>query len=220
MTGTTHAASRSGRFVRFAAIVAALCLAAYAAGFGIFLSEISRYRIVAPEDRADGIVVLTGGVARVDEGVKLLDGGKAKRLLISGVHPSASRAVLAKAFSVDKSSFECCVDIDHEAMDTVGNATETADWAAEHGYRSLLVVTNDYHMPRSLLELRSTMPGVALIPHAVVARQNSDTSTGDRADRYRVLLGEYAKYAAARIRTLVTPHLGNDEPVRRAALND
>ena len=132
-----------------------------------------------PDSRADGIVVLTGGVARVDEAVKLLNEKKGERLLISGVHPSASRAVLAKTFAVDEDRFNCCVDVDHEALDTVGNAVETADWVAEHGYHSLLVVTNDYHMPRSLLELHSVLSDVELIPHAVVASQHQNGTAAE-----------------------------------------
>ena len=213
-----QASRRRGRLARFAAIASALCLALYAAGFAVFLSEVSFYRKDAPDTRADGIVVLTGGVARVDEAVKLLNAKKGERLLISGVHPSASRAVLAKTFAVDEDRFNCCVDVDHEALDTVGNAIETADWVAEHGYRSLLVVTNDYHMPRSLLELHSALDDVKLIPHAVVASQHESDTAAEEASRYRVLLGEYVKYSAARLRTLVAPHLGAGEEVHRAAM--
>lgn len=219
MARKQDASRRRNRLVRLVAIVSALCLALYSAGFAVFLSEVSFYRKDMPDSRADGIVVLTGGVARVDEAVKLLNAKKGERLLISGVHPSASRAVLAKTFAVDEDRFNCCVDVDHEALDTVGNAVETADWVAEHGYRSLLVVTNDYHMPRSLLELHSTLAGVKLIPHAVVASQHESDTAAEQASRYRVLLGEYVKYSAARIRTLVAPHPGAGDEVHRAAMS-
>ena len=100
-----EASRRRSRIVRIAAIASALCLALYFAGFAVFLSEVSFYRKDVPDSRADGIVVLTGGVARVDEAVKLLNEKKGERLLISGVHPSASRAVLAKTFAVDEDRF-------------------------------------------------------------------------------------------------------------------
>ena len=213
-----QASRRRHRLVRLAAIVSALCLALYATGFAVFLSEVSFYRKDVADSRADGIVVLTGGVARVDEAVKLLNAKKGERLLISGVHPSASRAVLAKTFAVDEDRFNCCVDVDHKALDTVGNAIETADWVAEHGYRSVLVVTNDYHMPRSLLELHSALGDIELIPHAVVASQHESDTAAEQASRYRVLLGEYAKYSAARVRTLVAPRLGGGDAVHKAAM--
>ena len=48
-------------------------------------------------DEADAIIVLTGGQSRIDAAVDLLKSGKGKRLLISGVHPAASRAASTSA---------------------------------------------------------------------------------------------------------------------------
>jgi uncharacterized SAM-binding protein YcdF (DUF218 family) len=189
------------------------------ADFFLFLSDVSHYGSAPADVQADGIVVLTGGHARVDEAVKLLDADFGERLLISGVHPSASWAVLMKTFAVDEAQFACCVDIDRKALDTVGNAEETARWAKEHDFGSLIVVTNDYHMPRSLLELHRTMKEVALIPHAVVTGQRGTVSPSEQANRYRVLFGEYVKYSAARMRALIPPAAGTTAKVERAALS-
>lgn len=218
MTGTRTRSRRLGRFLRYSGTGLVLGLVLYAGGFFLFLSDVSHYGSAPADLHADGIVVLTGGHARVDEAVKLLDSEMGKRLLISGVHPSASWAVLMKTFAVDEAQFACCVDIDRKALDTIGNAEETARWAADHGFRTLIVVTNDYHMPRSLLELHSALGGIELIPHAVVSSQHTDVAAGDRASRYRVLFGEYVKYSAARVRTLIAPRLGPDEAVRKATL--
>ena len=57
-----------------------------ALGFVGFLSKL-RYVESAPERRADGIVVLTGGSLRVSDAMELLAAGYGKRLLISGVNP-------------------------------------------------------------------------------------------------------------------------------------
>ena len=148
--------------------------------------------------------------------MKLLSDERGERLLISGVHPSASRKVLAKTFAVDEAQFACCVDIDRAALDTIGNAAETARWAADHGFTSLIVVTNDYHMPRSLLELHRAMKDVRLIPHAVVTGETGPQSPGEEMSRYRVLVGEYLKYAAALARTMVAPAAGDS---RMASVN-
>ncbi|MFZ2099061.1 MAG: YdcF family protein [Oricola sp.] len=209
MTAAGARARRARRVIGFAAAVSAIALALFAAGFGLFLVDISRYGSAPADAQADGIVVLTGGHARVDEAVKLLGDERGERLLISGVHPSASRTVLKKTFAVDEAQFACCVDIDRAALDTTGNATETAHWAADHGFTSLIVVTNDYHMPRSLLELRRAMRGVTLIPHAVVTGQRGTMSAEGRVNRYRVLFGEYLKFTAALARALVAPAPAN-----------
>lgn len=192
---------RRGGFVRFLALIAALFLVLYGVGFFIFLNDIALYR--APEDRrADGIVVLTGGRDRIDEAVRLFEAGMGARLLISGVHASTTHATLMHTYANDEALFSCCVDLDHNALDTIGNAEEAAAWADRHGYRSLIVVTNDYHMPRSLLEMERVMQDVSLVPHAVVSAGSGEGSLREELSRYRVLLGEYVKYGAARLRTL------------------
>ena len=193
---------RRRRIARIAGAGLVIALALYAGGFFMFLSEIAKYGSAPDDAEADGIVVLTGGHARVDEAVKLLSADMGERLLISGVHPATSRAILAQTFAVDTDRFACCVDIDHNALDTVGNAEETARWAADHGFTSLIVVTSDYHMPRSLLELRRTMADAKLIPHAVVTGTRGTVGAAEQANRYRVLFGEYLKYSAALIHLL------------------
>ena len=58
--------------------------------------------------------------------------------------------------------FDCCADIGYAAEDTHGNAAEAADWARAHDFKSLIIVTARYHMPRALREFGSAMPGVDL----------------------------------------------------------
>ena len=48
-------------------------------------------------------------------------------------------------------------DIDHAALDTIGNAEESAKWVNSHGYGRVIVVTNNYHMPRSLVEFEALL---------------------------------------------------------------
>lgn len=138
----------------------ALCLVvlvvavAFAAGFAIFASHVSGLKTPSDTGSADAIIVLTGGHSRIGPAVDLLRSGKGRRLLISGVNPVADLDDLRRATGGERALFSCCVDIDHAALDTVGNATESAKWMASHGYGSAIVVTNNYHMPRSLLELR------------------------------------------------------------------
>ena len=132
-------------------------------GFFIFTGNLQRSQPI-PEGTADGIAVLTGGVARIDEAMKLLAQGKAKRLLITGVNRTTSTEALKQLASEGDQLFTCCVDIDKEARNTIDNATETSQWVARNRYHSIIVVTSNYHMPRALAELARVMPGVTLIP--------------------------------------------------------
>jgi 1-acyl-sn-glycerol-3-phosphate acyltransferase len=143
---------------RAVVVLAALVGIVLAAGFVAFAMSIAGARVPAGA-RAEGIVVLTGGGGRIDGALHLLAEGRARRLLISGVNPSVDIGALAG--TVDKElevALACCVDLGRDARDTIGNAAETRDWARTKGYTSLIVVTSDYHMPRSMAELAEAMP--------------------------------------------------------------
>ena len=172
----------------------------FGVGFVEFAGEVSDTRKSALPAKAEGIVVFTGGRDRVSVAIKLLDGGYAKRLLISGVHPETTKSALSAYSGGSKDLFGCCIDLDRNARDTIGNAEQTAAWARKKGYSSLIIVTSSYHMPRSLAELGRALPDVQLIGHAV------STSSVDLAHWWQnpravsLLAVEYVKFLAARAR--------------------
>lgn len=177
-------------------------LAVFIAGFLQFADTVASLR-PPPSPKADAIVVLTGGFQRIDQAVDLLKAGAGKRLLISGVHPSTTGSQIRRNTQSSADLFKCCVDIGHEAIDTIGNATEASQWIHDRGYRTILVVTNNYHMPRSLLELRRARPEAEFIAYPVV---NSDLKTTNWLRNPRVLkaiLLEYGKYSVASLRDAV-----------------
>ena len=55
----------------------------------------------------------------------------------------------------------------YAATSTMGNAIETADWIKKSGFNSIILVTANYHMPRSLMLFRHIMPEIRIIPHPV-----------------------------------------------------
>ena len=164
-------------------------------GFFIFTGSIERSQL---EPRtADGIAVLTGGTARIDEAMKLLTQQKAKRLLITGVNRTTSTEELKQLASQGDRLFSCCVDIDKEARNTIDNATETSQWVARNHYTSVIVVTSNYHMPRALAELARVMPGVTLIPYSVVDNNVHLDRWWTFPGTTRLLISEYLKYLPA-----------------------
>lgn len=172
-------------------------------GFGFFAERIARLETPADIGPAEAIVVLTGGQFRLEAAFDLLAAHKAEKLLISGVNPDASETTLSRATGFDKALFDCCVDIGYEAKDTVGNAMETVLWLRRNGFHSLVLVTNNYHMPRSVLELRRIDGTLDIRPYPVV---NTDLTNGrwmTNADTVRVLLAEYIKYLGAKSRALL-----------------
>jgi uncharacterized SAM-binding protein YcdF (DUF218 family) len=173
------------------------CLA-LVVGFLIFAYSVS----VMPSGvsaLADGIVALTGDEDRISEAVRLLAEGKAKRLLISGVNKSTRAPeiiTLNTATGKEALLFRCCVDLDKRALNTEDNAFETTAWVRRKGFRSLIVVTSTYHMPRSLIELRQSMPDVELIPYPVKSPRLEDQWWSD-ARTVWVLGKEYLKFITA-----------------------
>ncbi len=121
------------------------------------------------EAPTNGVVVLTGGVERIDGGLRLLNEYPNGRLLISGVDPRIDRETLRATLSHGQDAFDCCVDLGRTAADTWGNAQEIALWAEERGYYSLTVVTANYHMPRSLLEIQRAAPHLSLVAYPVIS---------------------------------------------------
>ena len=171
---------------------------AYALGFLLFAATLPQ-NAPAPR-RADAIVALTGGDARIDTAASLFESGVGKRLLISGVHPGTTKDDL-KHLTHAGPRFDCCADLGFSAVDTRSNALEAANWVRAHHYKSIVVVTANYHMPRSLNEFSAAMPGVRLSPYPVEPDGIDLTDWWHDPKALRLLQGEYAKYLASLVAT-------------------
>lgn len=209
MTGSAATADRAGKWrgLKRALIAAVALLIAVpvllGAGFLWFVLRMPTDEI-ALDRSADGIVVLTGGASRILDAVELLAAGRGKRLLISGVHRGTTTGEIARTVPEYARLLACCVDLDHSAINTVGNAVQTRHWVKNRGFRSLIVVTSSYHMPRTLVELAWQMPDVELIPFPVISEKMRNEPWWTAASM-RLLLFEYAKYLFAQVRTRLEP---------------
>jgi uncharacterized SAM-binding protein YcdF (DUF218 family) len=179
--------------------ILAIVFVAAAIGFIGFLSQL-RGAETQPDRKADGIVVLTGGSSRVSDAMELLAAGYGRRLLISGVHRTNAASDISRSLPDNQSLLGCCVDLDRSAVNTRSNAAETRRWVRERGFKSLIVVTSNYHMPRAILELSHAMPDIQLIPFAVVGDKWRDEPWWTSGATLRLLLSEYVKYVAAEVR--------------------
>jgi len=107
----------------------------------------------AGKEKTDAVVVLTGGSGRFDQAMDALKAGHARRMLVSGVDPTVRRAELEEAQHIPRKLSRCCIDLDKASVDTISNARESARWLKGHGFRSVRLVTSDWHMRRAELEL-------------------------------------------------------------------
>ncbi len=184
-----------------------LFLIAFFVGAGLFIGGFLQFatNVTGSTDvervvSSDGIVVLTGGSKRIATALDLLEAGQGRRLLISGVNPTTPTQDIRKVNDSRQALFDCCVDTESVAEDTIGNARETAKWAADNEYTSLIVVTSTYHMPRSMLEFSMAMPDVRLTAYPVKPTGLEQDKWWQDIDVLRILLGEYVKYIAAQLR--------------------
>ena len=140
----------------------------------------------ADGQKTDAIVVPTGSGGRIPRGLALLRDGAAERMLVTGVDRDVKPREFAAEYDVAPRLMRCCVTLGFAALDTRGNARETAQWMRERDVRSLRLVTADWHMRRAALELQSALPeGTEVLRDAV----RSQPSFG-------ILFLEYHKFLA------------------------
>ena len=175
-------------------------IVSYAIGFVLFAATLPTAPTTLPH--ADGIVALTGGGARLDAADKLLENDAASRLLISGVNPGTTKEQL-KVLAHGGRKFDCCADLGFRAENTRGNANEAASWVHRHGYNSVIVVTANYHMRRSLTEFAADMPGVRLVAYPVEPEGIDLSAWWHDPHALRLLHSEYAKYLASLVLTRI-----------------
>ncbi|HKO06673.1 MAG TPA: YdcF family protein [Alphaproteobacteria bacterium] len=186
------------RRLAIAAAIVLLCALSWTGGLAWFASRIPS-SVADPETVTDAIVVLTGGSARLDEGLALLAAKKAQKLFVSGVYRGVEVTALLHVARRAPANLECCIVLGHAADSTFGNAGETAEWMAAESYHSLRLVTAAYHMPRSLLEFHHAMPDIAIVPHPVFpTRVKEDWWAWPGTAG--LILGEYHKYLFALLR--------------------
>lgn len=193
------------RTIRRILLVLGSIVGLWAAGLFLFAASLPRHTPGIDGPPTDGIVVLTGGSERMEVAFGLLRAGKARKLLISGVHKGvALRDLLPVSGAGDVAELECCVVLGYEADNTEGNAVETARWVQREGFHSIRLVTANYHMPRSLVELRRALPGVEVVAHPVAPGSVRLESWWNWPGTAELIISEYNKYVAAMVRAAIT----------------
>jgi len=205
---------RRWRRLRRIALLTGTLLLAYAVGF-LWFTTLLPTEVENDERSTDAIVVLTGGSDRLGVALDLLSADKGRKLFVSGVYRGVDVRQLLDLSQHAPEDLSCCVVLGYEADNTRGNAIETAAWMKEQGFTSLRLVTATYHMPRSLLEFRRTMPDILIIPHPVFPEHFKREGWWRWPGSSSLLITEYSKYLVALVRGLFDPlfdAMENGEP--------
>jgi len=172
------------------------------AGYLIFCVSISSFTTEEPEDHLDAAIVLTGGSNRINYGLDLLAHEKVRYLFVSGVHEGVTLKKLLQLWGGDISKIDSqTVILGREAGNTLSNALEAAIWVDDYKVQDGYLITSTYHMPRSLLEFRHTVPGTLLVPYAVEPKDFSVSSPY----YWKVAFIEYNKFLITLYRILFYP---------------
>lgn len=164
-----------------------LLILLYALGFILF--GVTLGRPAAAETKTDAAVVVTGGTGRIEHAMNVLESGQTKRVLIAGADPLVTKRDLVDRFDADARLVRCCVDLGSESVDTRSNAEEAQRWLARRKYKSVRLITNDWHMRRAAYEFRRALgPDIRIVEDAVVGEP-----------RFATLFGEYNKYLLRRL---------------------
>jgi len=144
---------------------------------------------------ADAIVVLTGGALRLEHGFELLAEKKAEKLFISGVEDSVKRSELLHEYSKYTSHIHPTdVYLGYKARSTKENAEEIKEWVAKEHIHTILLVTGNYHIPRSILEIHHLIPDVSITAEPVFPHGFENHHWWGYQDGIRLMLSEYMKY--------------------------
>ncbi|NKB58232.1 MAG: YdcF family protein [Alphaproteobacteria bacterium] len=201
MTFSGTIRKRRLRRKRYAALLVVIITAiALSIGFILFIRTVPESSTPA-SIKTQAIVVLTGGSLRLEAGLALLSANKGEKLFVSGVHRGVDVAELLRVSRQTPGALDCCIALGYAADNTRGNALETANWMKREGFTSMTLVTANYHMPRSLLEFRTAMPGAAIVPHPVFPSHVKLDNWWIWPGTVTLLAGEYSKFLLAWVRS-------------------
>jgi uncharacterized SAM-binding protein YcdF (DUF218 family) len=166
--------------------------------------------------KVDLIVALTGGSRdRLETGYALLAARAAPELLVSGVNPTVPEADVLALMGVPAEGAACCITLGRTAHTTQGNAEEIAAHIADRAspVRSVLIVTDDYHLPRSLALIRPVLSGVEVLGWPTRSSRVDPSAWWASARSLRNMALEWAKYRAVLVNQALNPPTEAQRPM-------
>ncbi len=118
-------------------------------------------------------IVLTGGNNRVKKTLQIFFQieNENKNLFISGVGKGFNKSILKKLTRQNQDNekiIKCCIQIEGISKNTFSNAVESLKWVKLKKINSFVLLTNNYHMPRAMLEFKSIFKDVSITPYVFV----------------------------------------------------
>ncbi len=131
-----------------------------------------------PPGGADAIFVLTGGENRIAEGFHAWREGKGRDLFILGAGRDARLEQVLPGHSALGPGERGRVRLEGWSRNTFENAISAKSFVMMNGYRSVILVTSDYHVPRALRAFLTVLPpdvSVSVLPVRSAGRWGAAT---------------------------------------------
>jgi len=160
-----------------------------------------------PINLSSKVVILTGGTNRIKEGFEVIYKLDKKsisnlKVLVSGTGKGFSKLSLQEKLNpnFDLRLIECCVELDGVSHDTYSNAIETSKWVSKNNIKEILLITSNYHIPRSILEFQNKMPNLKILYYPITPKQHQINEWLKSFETFSLIFIEYCKYIIANVR--------------------
>lgn len=167
-------------------------------GFVIFVYSIPNEPSKLKE-KTDAIVVLTGGMHRIEEGFKNLSTNNSQKMFISGVYDQTNLSELLiineqQVFDMLKLKNSKKVELGKNAHSTRENAEETYSWIKKNNIKSIRLVTSNYHIPRSVFEFKKILPTIEIVANPVFSGNFQKNNWWNHPLTIKIMIKEYLKF--------------------------
>lgn len=181
------------RQISFWLTIAAVPLLCIIILFSLFIKEL---RVATDEiPYADAIVVLTGGNGRVEEGLRLFREGRGGYLILSGVEETSRLDAIFPGMDLKATVDTSKIILDIESRRTIDNALNVKKIVEEKGFKSLILVTSNYHIKRAYTIFSKTINGeVRLYRHPVRGSSFKDDEWWGNLKSLKLVTTEFFKY--------------------------
>ena len=160
-----------------------------------------------PINLSSKVVILTGGTNRIKEGFEVIYKLDKKsitnlKVLVSGTGKGFSKLSLQEKLNpgFDLRLIECCVELDSVSHNTYSNAIETSKWVSKNNIEEILLITSNYHIPRSILEFQNKMPNLKILYYPIIPKKHQINKWLKSFETFSLIFIEYCKYIIANVR--------------------
>ena len=178
-----------------------------------FLIELFHFKekIIAaenyPNPKNTNIVILTGGTNRIKDGFDIINKFDEKskytiKILVSGTGKGFTKLSLQNMLSpdFDLKLIKCCVELDAISQNTYSNAKQTLKWSTRNNIKEFILITSNYHMPRSILEFKNKMPNIRILTYPIKPRKHEINNWLNSFETFSLIFYEFCKFIISNIR--------------------